>query len=170
MPEHRLILIRHAKAGDGPVDLGRPLTARGHTDARAIGTWLSAQAIVPDHAVVSPARRAVQTWDEIADHLPTAPTPLIDERIYDNSVPKILDVTRDTPPQITTLALVGHNPGIAAYADALDDHRGNLEAREALNRGYPTASIAVLTVHGAWADLELGSATLEQFIPPREHR
>src|SRR5881409_1252762 len=56
----RLLLIRHAKAEAGHRDLTRRLTERGRQDAREVGRWLSAQDLVPDAAVVSPATRAVQ--------------------------------------------------------------------------------------------------------------
>jgi phosphohistidine phosphatase len=54
----RLVLIRHSKSADGPVDIDRPLSGRGVKDAREIGKWLAAADFNPERVVVSPARRA----------------------------------------------------------------------------------------------------------------
>ena len=62
----RLLLLRHAKTEtDAPSgrDQDRRLDARGHRDAAEIGTWIAAHPPLPDHVMVSPAVRAVQTWD-----------------------------------------------------------------------------------------------------------
>jgi phosphohistidine phosphatase len=160
----RLVLIRHAKAAEGAIDRGRPLTTRGHADARAVGEWLAEHAIVPDHVVVSPARRAVETWEEIATALPSAPSPVVDERIYDNTVSRLIKATRDVPDDATTVALVGHNPGIGRYANEVHDGAGDSDAMIELARGYPTAATSVFTVSGSWLELELGDATLERFM------
>jgi phosphohistidine phosphatase len=81
-----LVVIRHAKAGEAPFDIDRPLTGRGRRDAAAIGDWLKTQQLRPDRAVVSPARRARETWQGAADRLDDPPEPVIDERIYDTTV------------------------------------------------------------------------------------
>src|SRR3712207_9368577 len=60
----RLLLIRHARAAGGPIDRERPLTAEGVQQAAALGAWLERAGLVPDRVLVSPARRAVQTWED----------------------------------------------------------------------------------------------------------
>ena len=63
MQPRRLLLIRHAQAGEGPVDADRPLTAAGEERALAIGVWLERAGVLPDRVLVSPARRAARTWE-----------------------------------------------------------------------------------------------------------
>ena len=63
MQPRRLLLVRHAQAAAGPVDAERPLTKRGALHAAAIGSWLAQAGLVPDRVLVSPARRALQTWE-----------------------------------------------------------------------------------------------------------
>src|SRR5215203_3123231 len=115
----QLVLIRHAKSGEGAIDRDRPLAERGVAEAPAVGRWLAAQGIAPDRVVVSPARRARQTWELTAAEL--GPVPELDERVYRNTVEALLEIIRGTPGEVTTLAIVGHNPGIQDLAITLDD-------------------------------------------------
>jgi phosphohistidine phosphatase len=86
---------------------------------------LSDRGIAPDRAVVSPARRAHQTWELATAELHAPAEPVLDGRVYDNTVEDLLDVLRQTPAEVTTLAIVGHNPGIQQLAVTLDDGRGD---------------------------------------------
>jgi phosphohistidine phosphatase len=162
-----LVLIRHAKAADGAVDIDRALAPRGIRDARAIGEWLASAALTPDRVVLSPARRARQTWEGAAAQLPIAPVAHVDDRVYDNEVRALLEVVRDTPAQIRTLALVGHNPSFGDFAYALDDGAGDPEATQDLLAGFPTAAIAVYDVPTAWDNVREHSARLTGFAAPR---
>ena len=162
-----LVLIRHAKAADGPVDIDRPLAPRGIRDARAIGEWLSEAQLTPDRVVVSPARRARQTWEGAAAQLAIAPVAHVDDRIYDNEVPALLDVVRETPAQIKTLVLVGHNPSFADLAYALDDGNPVPEAIQELLTGFPTSAVAVYDVPSAWDNVSEHGARLTCFAAPR---
>jgi phosphohistidine phosphatase len=163
----KLVVIRHAKAGEAPLDIERPLTDRGQRDAAAIGDWLHAQGVVPDRVVVSPARRATQTWFGVAAHLEQTPEPMLDERIYENTLDLLLDIVTETPAGIGTLALVGHNPAFAALAYELDDGSGDAEARRELRSGFPTSAVAVFDLTCAWSAVEPGSGTLTAFAAPR---
>ena len=59
--------MRHAKAEQhGPTDFDRPLADRGHRDAAAVGVWLAREGFEPDHALVSAALRARETWVAVA--------------------------------------------------------------------------------------------------------
>jgi phosphohistidine phosphatase len=163
----QLVVIRHAKAGEAPLDVERPLTERGLRDAAAIGDWLRARRLRPDRVVVSPARRALQTWEAAAARLDEAPDPVIDDRIYENTLDLLLDIVRETTDEVTTLVLVGHNPAMGALASELDDGRGDRLARQQLRSGFPTSAVAVFRIAGRWADLDLDAGTLTGFAAPR---
>lgn len=161
----RLVLVRHAKAAQEGVDRDRPLARRGRTEAPGIGRWLAEQQIVPDRAVVSPARRATQTWQLAAAELGPTPQPELDERVYRNTVDDLLAVIRDTPAAVSTLAIVGHNPAIQDLAIAFDDRDGDADGRRELVNKYPTSGVAVFAVADPWAAASAG--TLISFTVPR---
>jgi phosphohistidine phosphatase len=166
MQSRRVLLIRHAKAGDAPADIDRPLAKRGTRQAAAIGSWLEESGRVPDRVVVSPARRAAQTWELAAAQLEPQLQPSVDARVYDNSVEALLAVLRETPGDVRTVAVVGHNPSIEELAAVLDDGHGNPAAHDAVQSGFPTAGVAVFSLAGPFADLAPGTATLDDFTAP----
>jgi phosphohistidine phosphatase len=163
----QLVLIRHAKAADGDVDIERPLTGRGRRDAGAVGRWLARSGIAIDRVLVSPAQRARETWAAAAAELPGAASAEIEDRIYDNDVDTLLAVLRDVPDSVEGLALVGHNPSVERLANDLDDGEGDPDSREQLADGYSTSGIAVFQIPGGWADLREHAATLTSFAAPR---
>ena len=166
MAARRLVLIRHAKSAEGPIDVERPLAPRGQRDAGAIGALL-ADGRVPDRVVVSPATRARQTWDGAQSVLGISIDTEIDDRIYDNDVDSLLAVIHDTPEHVRTLALVGHNPAFEMLALELDDGAGDETLRRALRDGFPTSAVALFAVGVPWSALDRGGATLGDFAVPR---
>lgn len=163
-----LLLIRHAKAEqDGVTDGARELSDRGKSDARAAGRWLAEQGYVPDHVVVSDAIRAQQTWDGIAAKLDATPTIVTDPRIYDNTVAALLEVIADVPADVTSVALVGHNPSMHSTALALNDGDGDRSARNRLGTSYPTMGISVFEIAGDWSAIDKRSGKLVAFEAPR---
>jgi phosphohistidine phosphatase len=170
MTTRRLVLVRHAKASQDGDDRDRALARRGTNEAPAIGRWLAERQILPDRVVVSPARRARQTWELAAAELrPSRPStqdePEIDDRVYGNTVDDLLSVIRETPDAVSTLAIVGHNPAIQELAIALDDASGDAAGRRELAEKYPTSAVAVFAVADPWAAAE--TATLISFAIPR---
>ena len=166
MQPRRLLLIRHATAAEGPIDADRPLTGSGVRHAGAIGTWLARAGLTPDRVLVSPARRASQTWEHASAHLPSVPRPITDPRIYANTVEQVLATIRETPDDSSTVAVVGHNPSIGELAAALDDGRGSPEARHAVDRGFPAGGVAVFVLPGSFAATASGAAMLSDFGVP----
>jgi phosphohistidine phosphatase len=162
----RLLLIRHAQAAAGQVDADRPLTAPGARHAAAIGAWLTAAGVVPDRVLVSPALRAVQTWEQAGTALAEGPQPIVDPRIYDNTVEALLEVLRETPDDLGTVVLVGHNPSVGALAGVLDDGEGPGAARQALEAGFPTGAVAVFDLGVPFSGIAPGTGTLRDLAVP----
>ena len=140
MAVHRLLLIRHAKTEQGAPDERRQLTDRGRRDAAAVGAWLTANGVVPDHAVLSPATRARQTWELTGIGAPSS----TDERVYDNTVADLLTIARETDESVGILAIVGHNPSIEAFT-----------ARHGGPGEISTGTVVRFDVDGAWRDGDL---------------
>jgi phosphohistidine phosphatase len=150
--ERTLILLRHAKSdwsGSVP-DIDRPLAERGRAQAPLAGRWLAGHADRIDLAVVSPAKRARETWDLVSAQLAPAPPVRFDERVYAASANRLLDVVRGIPDEARTALLVGHNPGIEELATLLADE-------DVIMR---TAGIAVIGINGQWSELDATSAAL----------
>lgn len=160
--QHRLLLVRHAEAAPGPVDIERPLTGRGLRQAAEIGSWLARAAAVPDRILVSPARRAVQTWQQAGAVLAAAPAPVVDPRIHDNTVEALMAAVRETPGTVRTLLVVGHNPSVWELTTALNDAPDRPQAVA----GFPTGGVAVLDLAVPHAEVAPGTASLAAFAAP----
>jgi phosphohistidine phosphatase len=175
---NRLVILRHAKSAypPGVVDHDRPLNARGVADAKAAGEWIRENVGVPDHVVVSSARRARGTWTLAAGALgyigaagydAESPGPLtVDPRVYEAGAKTLLTVVAEIPARARTAILVGHMPGVELLVDALARDR-DPDAAQLLSRKYPTAGVAVLDVDAAWAGIAPGTAYLAAFAVPR---
>jgi phosphohistidine phosphatase len=158
-----LVVIRHAKSdwSDGLPDEQRPLAERGRRDAPAIGRWLAEH--LPgicgrlDLVVCSPAVRARQTWQLASAGLDPAPPVRHDERIYAAGPTQLLTVLAELPEELGSVALVGHNPGLADLVTFLCG-----EPRE-----MKTSAVAVLRWPGSWTDAEFVTASLEGFTTAR---
>lgn len=164
-----IVLLRHAKADWPSVpDHERPLADRGRHDAPAVGRRFIDDGIRPDLALCSTAARTRETWKLVAHELPHRPKTVYEERLYEASLGELIALVTETPDEIGSLLLVGHNPGMHALADALaGSAEGDAPVR--MNRaGFPTAAFAVLTFSGSWKSVEHGVATLTSFWGPHE--
>ena len=165
-----LTLLRHAKSGwDDPVtrDFDRPLNRRGRRAARAVGAEMRAQGLGFDRIVASPARRVVETLQELAETYGRI-EPAFDERLYLAAPETLLDIIHATDEAIERLLLVGHNPGLERLALALSgDSDSPLHGEIELK--YPTGTVAeiALDVEGWW-QVDAGMGRIVRFIRPRD--
>ena len=112
-----LILWRHAEAEDGEPDLLRKLTPRGEKQAKRVAEWLHAH--LPDNAriLVSPAVRAQQTANALAEvsgrKLRTVPQVAVGASVAD------VLAAADWPGAKATVVIVGHQPTLGAVASYL---------------------------------------------------
>jgi phosphohistidine phosphatase len=164
----RLVLLRHAKSAypTGVIDHERPLAPRGIADARMAGVWLRENLGVPDHVVVSTARRARETWALAAAELSGPPQAVIEPRVYEAWAATLLTIVGELPDEVGTVLLVGHNPGCEDLVDVLAGER-DPDAARSLARKYPTSGIAVLEHDLSWARVGEGMARLTAFAVPR---
>jgi len=155
-----LVLMRHATADHGaPSDAERALTRRGAEEAAEAGRWLGGTGFAPDHAVVSSARRARQTWAGLADGGGWALDPDVEPGLYTAGPETAIDLLRLVPAHVRSLVVVGHNPTVATLASLLDDGEGAPELVLEMAGGYPAAALTVFGYAGEWADLAIGLAT-----------
>ena len=162
----RLILTRHAKSDwDDPLqsDHQRGLNPRGQRAAPLIGRWLADRGYLPQAALVSDATRTQQTWALLSAELPQTVPVRFEPALYHASPDTILQVLRNAEAQ--TVIMIGHNPGIAAFADLI------LRAKPAHADfpRYPTCATLIAEFPGPhWADITPGTAKLRDFIVPRD--
>ncbi|NIH69404.1 SixA phosphatase family protein [Modestobacter marinus] len=161
MPTRRLVLVRHAEAGSAAVDADRPLTASGARRAVAIGAWLADRDLAPDRALVSPALRTVQTWEQAG-----GVSPVLHPLVADNTAEALLSVVREVPEDVGLLAIIGHNPSVSVLVALLDDGQGDDEARRGCQHGFPTGGVAVLDLHTPFSAVGPGTARLSAFAVP----
>ena len=112
-----LILWRHAEAEIGEPDLGRKLTPRGEKQARRSAEWLHAN--LPDSAriYVSPATRAQQTAQALADLSPRK-FRTVEQIAPGASVQDVLAAV-DWPSAKSPIVIVGHQPTLGQVASWL---------------------------------------------------
>jgi phosphohistidine phosphatase len=166
MQPRRLLLVRHAQAAAGSIDENRPLTDEGARGAAVIGSWLAQEGMVPGRVLVSPARRAAQTWELAAASLSSDPQPVFDQRIYDNTAQALLAAIRETPEEVQVVAVVGHNPSMAELALLLDDGRGAARPRSDVAAGFRAGGVAVFELTTPFTGIGPGTATLSAYVVP----
>ena len=112
-PSRRLVLLRHAKSAwpDVP-DIERPLGKRGQRDAPRAGRWLRQAGYLLDLVVCSTARRTRETWQLAVAELGASPPVRFEPRVYGAGTAELLDLIRETPDEVETLQVVGHEPAM----------------------------------------------------------
>jgi phosphohistidine phosphatase len=162
----RLILTRHAKSSwDDPMtaDHDRPLNDRGKAAAADLGGWLASRGYVPELVLCSDAERTRKTWAGIAPALPGTPALELKPALYHAGPDVMLAVLRHA--RGDTVMMIGHNPGIAEFAQ-------RLVARAPLSPDFgrfPTGATLVAEFDIAdWGDAQFGQAVVLDFIVPRE--
>jgi len=159
-----LLVLRHAKSSrDDPAldDRDRPLNARGERDAPRMGLLVRDEQLSPDLVVCSDAVRARQTAEAMAEAAGYSGTILLEHRLYAAEAAVILAVLRDVvEPDVDTVMIVGHNPGLEDLVSALTGAREDL----------PTAALAQLALPiDRWAEIGPRTrGTLVRVWRPRE--
>ena len=156
-----LILMRHAKStwsGDLS-DFDRPLNARGTRSASALGNWLRANNLLPDFAIISAAKRTVETFDELKINCPLEKK----KKLYLAPSEEIFHQVRQV--KAKTLLLVCHNPGISEFSQGILSKWPIHSKFE----NFPTCSTCIIDFDlNDWSDLKFGSGTIRNFVIPKD--
>jgi phosphohistidine phosphatase len=163
MERKRLALLRHAKSSWDDPDLDdhdRPLNARGRRAAAQIGRYLQQRGIAPAVVLCSSAVRTRQTL--LLLQLSGDPQVVYETELYGAGASQMLQRLRRLDDTVPSVLLIGHNPGMHDLAVALTGDRDAIA-------DFPTAALAELSAPIArWPDLDLGTATLERLITPKD--
>ena len=162
----RLILTRHAKSDwDNPLmsDHQRPLNKRGKRAAPLIGRLLLEKGYLPQEALVSDATRTRETWALLSAELNAESQVHFEPALYHASPDIMLRTLQTAKGQ--SVIMIGHNPGIAAFAAMLVRER---PYHPAFDR-YPTCATLVAEFEAdSWRNIRPGTGHAVDFIVPRE--
>jgi phosphohistidine phosphatase len=165
----RLLLLRHAKAvASAPGgDVERELAPRGRKDAARMGAFLRSERLEPQIVLTSPARRTRETADLVSAAFARAPSIVANRALYLADPFAMLEEIRNTDPQVATLLVVGHNPGIGDLANLLAA-AGDPHARTLMQSKFPTAALAAIELPiEVWQGAAFHDGTLQRFMTPR---
>lgn len=166
-----LYLLRHAESSRedrSPPDHERPLSPRGRRAAPAMADYMRDQGLVPDLSLVSTAARTRETWELMAPILGEDVAVEHARSLYLGDPRTLLEEARRTDDAVERLLLLGHNPGMHAFALGLAGE-GAPTTVAGLRAGYPAAALTVLELDvERWEDVEPGTAKLERFVRPED--
>ncbi len=162
-----LWLMRHGKAEryDGIEDYDRPLKKRGKRDAKLIGEWLKNGDLIPDLVISSPAIRAIATAKWVCQSIGSGQQQIqMEKRLYDEGLTRVKAVLADCPQTLNRVLLVGHNPELEELLIfLLNDSR-----LPSVDKLFPTATLARLSMPGDWSQLTPGCAELLAITYPKQ--
>ena len=116
---YELTLVRHAQAGYGRGDHGRPLTPAGVRQARELGALLVKEGVEVELILHSTAARATQTAQQVGLAYPSAQL-LAEDELYHCSPEQLLRLVSEYAPAGGKAILVlGHEPIISMTAQLL---------------------------------------------------
>lgn len=133
-----IILIRHGKAEEmreGLEDLQRHLTDVGKEEIQKLAPRLKEKLEPLDKRTIifwsSPAKRALQTAQLVADELHT-PINFIHDFIYEGDFEKLSDEVQKLD-EDTTVLLVGHQPNLSEWVEQMTGEKMKIEKGSMLN-------------------------------------
>lgn len=156
-----LVLMRHAKSdwsGDLS-DFDRPINERGIKSARALGNWLRKNGLLPNFALVSAAKRTVETFDELKINCPCEKK----RKLYLAPLEEIFHQIRQVDTNI--LLLICHNPGISEFSqEILSEWPIDTQFES-----FPTCSTCIIDFDvNDWSSLQFETGKIKNFITPRD--
>ncbi|MCX8056870.1 MAG: histidine phosphatase family protein [Ignavibacteria bacterium] len=161
-----LLIIRHAKSSwDNPdlTDFERPLNQRGIEDAKLMSSVLKHHNLKFEKIFCSTANRAKMTIEifEKESAIEKNIIQYVDE-LYNASRKDLLNFLKQINNSLTSIGIVGHNPGLTDLTHyLLDDFDSEL----------PTCSLVLieLTIDN-WSELHSGMGQLKFFEYPKKYK
>ena len=157
-----LLIMRHAKSSwdDAAMsDFERPLNERGLKTAPLMGEYIRENQPQSDSIVSSPAERAKQTAHIVKKSAQIESEIIFNEKIYEASVGRLLEVIGEQPETVKSILLVGHNPGL----------EGLVKLTTGETHAMPTAALAIVDLPiDKWSDITASTGDLRDLIRPKE--
>ena len=157
-----LLLLRHGKSSwdDASLeDFNRPLNERGVADSKLVGKYARKQKVKPDLVLSSLATRAKQTAELFAAAAGLKNSLVFDERIYEASARRLLQVISEFDDDYEAVLLVGHNPSFEDLCERLTGAA----------KKVPTASVTCIDLEiDRWAAPKGGKGKLKWRMTPKK--
>jgi len=166
MSQH-LYLLRHGNSpmGEGLPDKERILSDLGRQNVSEMGGRLTVKGIKPDMILCSTAQRTKMTAQLLMEAMGlSADSICYDDRIYNASLEALVYLARETEEDISTLLVIGHNPGLSELVHFGD---GESYCKEQGFYGLTTASFAYLELSVPWSQFDAGTARVVEILSPR---
>jgi len=168
-PSRTVILLRHGKSSwsDSTLaDIDRPLAPRGERAAKKLAKYIRRKRIRPALVLCSPALRARQTLEAVEASLGKRYVVEIVPQLYAASEHELLERLKALPEPVSSVMLIGHNPGLQDLALVLAARGSYLPQ---LEEKFPTGALATLVVPSpSWSALGPGEAELVDYVVPRQ--
>jgi phosphohistidine phosphatase len=157
-----IYLLRHAKSSwknEELADFERPLNGRGRKACEVLGRYIKTNQLEFDLVVCSTAVRTRETIDLVRQNAKLQTEVRYDERIYEATASRLLEVVSQLENDRKNVVLVGHNPGMAELLYLLTGEQ----------ESFPTACFAKLNLKvSKWSEALENRATVEWIVRPRE--
>ncbi|GAB4035051.1 SixA phosphatase family protein [Spirosoma jeollabukense] len=159
-----LYIVRHAKAEDRAIfmaDFDRKLTSEGVMAAARMGRYLHEKGIQPDIIVSSPAPRAKETANIVAEQLGYEVAQIqFDEKLFEGGPKAYLAAINAVPVASQTAMIVGHNPDVTYLAEFLTHQRIN-----SMSKG---AVVGITFEDVTWAEISGRTGSITFQIAPKQ--
>ncbi len=162
----RLALLRHSEAHPHAQggDKERSLTKAGRKMAARMGKYCRDMALVPDLALVSPALRAKETYEIVADEIGRDLKVTFDPALYNATSTTIKMLIAQVTSDHKLILVTGHNPGIAESAIALSG-QGDPGMLAEMRAHFPAPALAVIDFAiDTWDEIAAGQGVLDRFV------
>lgn len=158
--KRRLMVVRHAKSSwksDAPTDHGRPLNGRGRRDAPRVAARCAELGWVPEVVLSSDSERTRQTWARM-EALDGGVVRFTSD-LYHAGLDEIRDAVGGVDARVSTVMVLGHNPGWEEAVEALTGRSVRMT----------TANAVLLRGDGAtWREALDGRWRVEAVVRPKE--
>jgi phosphohistidine phosphatase len=157
-----LYLLRHAKSSwdnSAILDFDRPLNKRGLETAPFIGKVIYDKQIQPDLILSSPAKRAKHTAILVKETAQLSAQIKYEEKIYEASRIKLVEIISDLEEEFKSVLLVGHNPGLECFTNYFTDKMPNI----------PTACLLKININvEKWSEIAENCGEIDFIIRPKD--
>ncbi len=158
----KLWIIRHAKSSwdqPGLSDFDRPLNKRGRRDGPVMQAWLKRQDCLPQWIISSDSNRTRETSEYVQAALNSSVPVIFSHQLYLPSLYNILDAIAETPSEITSLAVISHNPASTQIINWL--------AGKTVIDNLPTLGIARFNIDVTWNVISESCGRLDFISTPK---